>query len=228
MNIVIVANHNWYKQLSDNLSQLIEHNVYFISDNESLTYDNLDALKPRYVFIPHWSYIIPKEIHENFECIVFHMTDLPYGRGGTPLQNLISRGVYHTRISAIKCESELDAGDIYLKKDFNLYGSAEEIYMRASEIIEQMIKEIIITEPTPYQQTGEVVTFSRRNRSDSNLEAIDTLKKAFDYIRMLDAESYPRAFLETEYLLFEFERANLKDGYIHADVKITRKDVHDE
>ena len=32
-----------------------------------------------------------QEIHENYKCIIFHMTDLPFGRGGSPLQNLISR-----------------------------------------------------------------------------------------------------------------------------------------
>ncbi len=26
-----------------------------------------------------------------FECVCFHMTDVPYGRGGSPLQNLIIR-----------------------------------------------------------------------------------------------------------------------------------------
>jgi len=41
-------------------------------------------------------WIILKEIFENYEIILFHMTDLPYGRGGSPLQNLIVRGkVYY-------------------------------------------------------------------------------------------------------------------------------------
>ncbi len=34
---------------------------------------------------------MPREIFENWACVVFHMTDLPYGRGGSPLQNLIVR-----------------------------------------------------------------------------------------------------------------------------------------
>ncbi len=49
----------------------------------------------------------------NFNCVVFHMTDLPFGRGGSPLQNLISRGIYKTKISAIKVVKEIDAGPIY-------------------------------------------------------------------------------------------------------------------
>ncbi|NIK12252.1 methionyl-tRNA formyltransferase [Alkalibacillus almallahensis] len=224
---VIIANHDWYHKVYENLTNTLDHQFYYISDRKSLTYDYLSTINPRYIFIPHWSFIIPQEVYENFECIVFHMTDLPYGRGGTPLQNLISRGIYETKLTAIRCEAELDAGPIYLKKDLNLHGSAEEIYMRAAQRIEQMIQEIIETEPTPYEQVGEVVSFSRRKRTEGDLKGIDTLEKAFDYIRMLDATSYPRAYLETAGLLFEFERASLKEGYIHADVKITRKEDSD-
>lgn len=45
---------------------------------------------------------------------------------------------------------------------------------------------------------------------------------------MLDADTYPKAFLLTDKLRLEFERASLKEGYIHADVKIMRKEDNDE
>ena len=73
------------------------------------------------------------------------MTDLPYGRGGTPLQNLIIRGHSETMISAIRCEKKIDAGPVYLKKKLSLDGTAEKIYLRAYKIIEKMIFEIIQT-----------------------------------------------------------------------------------
>jgi len=38
------------------------------------------------------------------------MTDLSYGRGGSPLQNLIVRGYKDTMISALWIEKELDSG----------------------------------------------------------------------------------------------------------------------
>ena len=43
------------------------------------------------------------------------MTDLPYGRGGSPLQNLIKKNHKSTMLSAIECQDNLDSGDIYLK-----------------------------------------------------------------------------------------------------------------
>src|SRR5262245_11007285 len=62
---------------------------------------NLD-IKVRYIFFPHWSSIVPAVITQAFECIAFHMTDLPYGRGGSPLQNLIANGATKTKITAFK------------------------------------------------------------------------------------------------------------------------------
>ena len=63
-----------------------------ISARDDLSLDALRALQPAYVFFPHWSWRVPKKIVEEFSCVCFHETDLPYGRGGSPLQNLIVRG----------------------------------------------------------------------------------------------------------------------------------------
>jgi len=56
------------------------------------------------------------------------MTDLPLGRGGSPLQNLIERGIEKTKISALKVEDGVDTGDIFIKEPLNLKGTAEEIF----------------------------------------------------------------------------------------------------
>ena len=114
-----------------------------IDDKKKFNVTFLETHQITKIFIPHWSYIIPSEIYLNYECIVFHMTNLPYGRGGSPLQNLIVRGHTETKISALRVVKELDAGSIYLKRDLSLSGTAEEIYDRANEVIEPMISEII-------------------------------------------------------------------------------------
>ena len=67
------------------------------------------------------------------------MTDLPFGRGGSPLQNLVERGIYETKVSAIRCCKELDGGDVYMKKPLSLWGTAEEIYLRAAELTKEMM-----------------------------------------------------------------------------------------
>ena len=60
-----------------------------VNSKEELTVSLLEEFKPKYIFFPHWSWIIPEEIYNNYNCVVFHSTDLPFGRGGSPLQTLI-------------------------------------------------------------------------------------------------------------------------------------------
>ena len=98
------------------------------------------------------------------------MTDLPYGRGGSPSQNLIKRKHRATKITAILCDNGLDTGDIYLKEDLSLEGSAEEIFLRADKIIEHMIEEIVRTEPVPILKL-ELQSYSR---GENHLRAILT------------------------------------------------------
>lgn len=221
---VIATSKLWCNNLIDILSGSIDAEFIHIAEKEKLSHKFLMEIKPRYIFFPHWSHIIPHEVYENFECVIFHMTDVPFGRGGSPLQNLIERGIYQTKISALKAVNELDAGDVYLKRELSLCGSAEEIYIRATKIISDMIKTIIETRPKPVPQRGEVVEFKRCKPEQSNIINLDSLEKVFDYIRMLDAEGYPHAYIETDGLRYEFTRVNLKKNCLLADVKIIKKD----
>lgn len=222
---IILSQKTWNNDLVERLQQQFpEHKFIHISTREYFTQEHLQEINPDKVFIPHWSYIIPESIWGNFECIVFHMTDLPYGRGGSPLQNLIVRGHKETKISALRVEKGLDTGDIYMKKTLSLYGSAEEIYMRASGIIETMIEEIIQNNPKPQKQTGEPVEFKRRKAAESDISGLNDLDTIYDYIRMLDAEGYPKACLTIGDIKYEFSRVQQKaDGSLVADVRILKQ-----
>ena len=224
MRIVIVSNKSWHRQYVGELASRTGSEVVYIDNKSEVTYQNFASLRPEWVFFPHWSYMIPADVYENFRCVVFHMTDLPFGRGGSPLQNLISRGIYETKLSALRCCGEVDAGDIYLKRNLSLWGNAEEIYLRAAELSKEMMVEIVRSNLRAEPQQGEAVVFRRRTPDDGNIGELCSLEKVFDYIRMLDANSYPAAFLDTEHLHLEFTRASLKDGYILADAKIRLRD----
>jgi methionyl-tRNA formyltransferase len=222
MKIIIATIKSWniknaveFKEKNKNVE------TFIITDKNDLTYEKVKQINPQYIFFPHWSWIIPKDIYNNFTCIVFHMTDLPFGRGGSPLQNLIERGIENTKISAIKVDGGIDTGDIYLKEDLNLNGTAEEIYIRASKIIfNKMIPYIIDKQLIPQTQKGEVVEFKRRKPHHSEIKPDFTLEKIYDYIRMLDAEGYPKAFIKFGKYKLEFSRASLKNEKIIADVEI--------
>ena len=222
MNTYVVATiKDWNIRNFHKLAGEIKADWHLITNREDLTFAKIMPLNPKYIFFPHWSWIIPEKVYTNFECVVFHMTDLPFGRGGSPLQNLVVREMNVTKISAIKVTEKLDSGPIYLKRNLCLQGSAEEIYIRASVITFDMIRHIVNRVPTPVKQVGKPVFFKRRTPAESKIPDVHDLNKIFDWIRMLDAEGYPNAFIETDNLRLEFSRATLKNGNIVADTKIT-------
>ena len=176
------------------------------------------ACASRCVFFPHWSWPVSSYILKHFECVAFHMTDLPYGRGGSPLQNLIVRGHKDTQMSAFRMTEELDAGPIYLKRPMSLEGRAQDIYERVADLIYDMIAEIIEGEPEPVPQSGPVTVFDRRTARDSRLDQNASPLATYNHIRMLDAETYPKAFLNQGRL--EFTHAELDCDVVRARVVI--------
>lgn len=221
-HILICTLKSWNIEKANELKMLRQGdcNISIITNNKNLEQRIID-INPDYIFFPHWSYIIPKEVYENFNCIVFHMTDLPYGRGGSPLQNLIVRGYKQTKISAIKVTGEIDAGPVYMKKELSLEGSAEEIYKRASEIIfNDMIPYIIANDIEPKEQEGTPVVFKRRKPAESQLQESFSMEQIYDYIRMLDAEGYPQAFIQLGDKKFEFSKVTRATDKLIAQVVI--------
>ena len=210
-----IENYNRLKETYTN------YEFMMITDKADLTVSLLESYKPRYIFFPHWSWIIPEEIYNNYECVVFHSTDLPYGRGGSPLQNLIVRGVYNTKVSAIKVCSGIDAGPIYMKEPIDISeGNADSILSRISDVVfEKMIPRFLAGDLIPVKQEGNVVKFNRRKPEQSEIPDGLTQRQIYDYIRMLDGEGYPAAFKVYDKGKMLFTQASLKNGVVTAQVQ---------
>lgn len=198
---------------------------HFIESPEELEKERLQKINPRYIFFLHWSWKVPTDIIKSYTCVAFHMTDVPYGRGGSPLQNLITRGHRETKLTALKMVEDFDAGPVYCKEDLGLEGAAEEVYLRASYLSASMIERIISENITPVPQVGEPTIFRRRKPHESaipqSFPGRIELEGLFDFVRMLDAETYPRAYLTHGGFRYEFSEAALGDGHLTARVKIS-------
>jgi len=220
--IVIATPHPRYDAVERRVSEyLASYEVVRLRAREDVSVDILAKINPEYVFFPHWSWRIPDEVVARFECVVFHMTDLPFGRGGSPLQNLLARGIYETKLSALRCSAEIDGGPVYVKRSLSLHGTAEQIYARAAQLMPDMIADIVHKRLQPVAQVGTATYFARRKPEEGNLAPLDRLRTVYDFIRMLDAEGYPPAFVETEHLRFEFTGASLSDDSVVARVCIS-------
>lgn len=212
----------WNRRLFDEALRPLPGRWHYIGSPGNFSVEMVDRLCPRYIFFLHWSWKVPDELVDRYECVCFHMTDVPFGRGGSPLQNLIVRGIRETKLTALRMSGAFDAGPVYIREPLSLEGGAEEIYLRAGRLSANMIQNIIRREPKPVPQRGQPVNFKRRKPEQSEVGSPGSLEELYDFIRMLDAEGYPRAFLHQSGFRFEFSRPALYDGRIVADVKITR------
>lgn len=217
-DILIAADQGWHSDLFLARKPGDSNKWSYVSNQKELE-TKLNSISPRYIFFLHWSEIIPESIWNRFECVCFHMTDLPFGRGGSPLQNLIMRGVQQTKLTAFKIEKELDAGPIYTKRDLSLDGNAEEIYLKAASLSWDIIQWIVDNKPSPVPQKGFVEKFTRRTPKQSVIPSFFKLRNIYDHIRMLDAPSYPKAYIEYGELLLEFSKAQFDGEDLTASVK---------
>ena len=200
-------------------------NWYLVTNPKKLTFKYIKSINPKYIFFPHWSEKVNSKIINNYECICFHETDLPFGRGGSPIQNLILRNYKKTNITAIKMTDVLDAGPIYLKRSLKLDGNAQQIYERISKKVFKMIRFIVNNKMMPKVQKGKIVKFKRRNPKQSIIpKNISSLKTLYNFVRMLDAETYPKALINYGKLKIEFKNAKMNNNFIDlkASIKLKR------
>lgn len=222
--IIIATPHERYSDLIERLRARPDVELMAIRSAEALDPSAIAEFAPDYLFFPHWSWMIPATVYEPFETVIFHMTDLPFGRGGSPLQNLIRLGHDATTLTALRCVKELDAGPVYLKRPLSLEGTAEEIFRRAAVLMEEMIVELVTRRPQPVPQEGKIVAFKRLKPEDGDLSKASSLNGAYDMIRMLDADGYPPAFLAIDRFRLEFSHASLGTDELVAEVRIRRTD----
>lgn len=220
-NHIFASNKNWNKKVFLDL-QKNSKEKWFWSSNPTELKKNIKEQQPRYIFFIHWGWKVEKEIYSKYECVCFHMTDLPFGRGGSPLQNLIMLGLNKTKLSAFKMNDKMDAGPIYIKKNLSLKGRAQNIYVRVGKMSKDIILWIINEEPKPINQLGKPLVFKRRKKEQSIVTKQSTLIELYDFIRMLDAETYPRANIEFGNFKIEFFKPKLQNDNISANVIIKK------
>ena len=213
MRIVICSSKRWFK-LNPSIGE--KHVVQYFQSKDGLSIRALDQFKPDYVFFTHWNWIVKDEIHERFKCIVFHTAPLPYGRGGSPIQNLILDGVDKAPVCAIKMTRELDSGPIYASSTISLAGSLKDIFSRINVAINDLIKEIIERNPSAAPQRGEPHTFKRLTFEDNEIPEGLELEEIYDRIRMVDHDEYPNAYITYDNMKIEFSDAKMVNNNLEV------------
>lgn len=143
-NYLIVSSNRSNRNLNLKLKESYPNfNFHLIKHNKCFSLEMMKAIKPVKVFLPHWILKIPKEIHETYQCILFHMSDSENPRGFSPLQSLTKSGKQKANIAAIQYSEDFSSSPTYSNEALDLKSTSEEIFDQANRIINAMISYII-------------------------------------------------------------------------------------
>ena len=181
--------------MKNKLEQL-NHNVKIIHSENDIEVSDV-------MFILSYSKILKKK-HLEFSKhnIVVHESDLPKGRGMSPLSWQILEGVVNIPICLFQAVEELDDGDIYIK-DFiklNGYELIDELRDKLGTQTIKMCLEFVVRNPdimvsSGIKQVGEKSYYKRRTPKDSELDINQTIKQQFNHLRIVDNNNYPAFFI---------------------------------
>ena len=224
MKIVICNSKKWFRLSNENS---LNHRILNIQQKDDLSLDKLEGFQPDLVFFPHWSWIVGSEIYKKYKCIVFHTSPLPFGRGGSPIQNLIKRGYSKSPVSALAMSGGIDDGAIYDQEDISLEGSLSEILKKLNNAVNVIMGRLIEHLPEPIDQNGEVKTFKRLGFKDNEISYEANIEEFYNSIRMLDDPSYPSAYLSLKNVNIEFSKINKESEELFCQVRITPKELYE-
>jgi methionyl-tRNA formyltransferase len=197
MNITILCSdpthkiYTYLKKWKDLNSK--NHIIYLLNSSK-------DVLSGDILFLISCTEIISKDIRNRFsKTLVIHESDLPQGRGWSPLVWQILEGSNVIPITLLEAEDKVDSGDIWNKSFVQL-----EDHETFSEINNKIFPEKLklmdfaiqtFSSITPAPQSSENITYyQKRTPSDSKLDIIKSISEQFDLLRIADDVRYPCYF----------------------------------
>lgn len=198
-SILFCGYRDWSRKLFQDVKDtIIEYFCVYVDDKESLD-EMIDKHNPEYIFFIGWSWIVQKNIIENYQCICLHPSPLPKYRGGSPIQHQIINGEDESAVTLFLMDDGLDTGDIIYQKKFSLKGNLNDIYNRIVDIGGDGVIKILDEGFNQIKQNNNQSTYyKRRTPSMSEINTSDfsnfTAKELYDKIRALQSP-YPNAFI---------------------------------
>ena len=201
MRIVCVGYRDWALKIYDEIVKHTNHTVLIIRSKEQYNEIAIKDFKPDIILYYGWSWIISKEMINNFKCIMLHPSPLPKYRGGSPIQNQIIQNIKESAVTLFLMDDGIDTGDIIAQEKLSLLGHLDEIFERISKIGTDLTLKMISEGYDLKKQNNLEATIFKRRKLEENLITIEELKNMpgeylYNKIRMLE-DPYPNAYIET-------------------------------
>jgi len=141
----------------------------------------------------------PAVLAKNHRNLVVHASDLPEGRGFSPLSWMIIEGHNDIALCLLDAADEVDSGPIVYRDHVNFEGHEliEELHQCLGAMQIALCQRFLEAD-TPAEgqpQEGEPTRYARRFPKDSQLDPNATIADQFDLLRTVDNEKYPAFFV---------------------------------
>lgn len=194
ISILLDNPHSWIVPFAQDIRQgLLEHydvELYFKAS---------EIPKGDILFLLGCTSIVSSEIlQRNKHNLVIHESDLPKGRGWSPVSWQVLEGKNKIPVVLFEATEMLDAGPIYLKDYIELDGKEllTEIKQKQGEKTTELIYKFLKKWPNinGKPQVGEPSYYPKRTEKDDILDSEKTIIENFNHLRIVDNEKYPARF----------------------------------
>lgn len=152
-------------------------------------------------FFLSYSRIVNSAIRNRYQHnLVVHESDLPRGRGWSPMTWLVLEGKERIPVTLLNAGDAVDSGDIYMQLEIELTGSELVDELRAAltkatfSLCRNYVEEYPASAVKRVPQVGEPTYYPRRRPEDSIIDVNQSLAAQFNLLRVVDNERYPGWF----------------------------------
>ena len=197
---ILISNNSWannYKYyIKKKLSQYTKK-ILFLKDHKDIK-KNYDIN----IIFSYFKKIEKKQLKLSKYNLILHESDLPKGRGMSPISWQVLQGKKNIVFSLIDASEKIDAGKIYYKKKVKFNGTELFEDIKKSQLInnlqllEKFIRNLIKHNKPPKskKQKGRPTYYSLRSSSDSELKINKSIKSQMNLMRICDFNNYPAFF----------------------------------
>lgn len=138
-------------------------------------------------------------LNKNNLTLVVHESDLPNGRGFSPIQWQLLEGKSEITISLIEVTEDIDGGDIFLQSKMRFNGTElyEEIRDKQAKATRKIIKTFLNKFPklNKKKQFGKGSIYPKRKPQNSQLNIKKSIEENFNLLRIGNNDSWPSFFI---------------------------------
>lgn len=197
---ILISKNSWANQYQN----LILKRLNKFSKSKKIFNDH-NNLKKNYdinIIFSYFRKIPEKYLKYSKFNLVPHESDLPKGKGMSPLSWQILENKKKIYFSLIEATSKIDGGLIYYKKKINIPKSILLPKIKKIQLLEnlKLIEKFIKyykkykKKPRGSKQMGISTHYKKRSRKDSELNINKSLSQQFNLLRIVDNKMYPAFF----------------------------------